>query len=42
MPKTTNNTPQCSTDGVALSRRGLLKSASVGGLSLAALTHVAH
>ena len=39
MPTTTRDTPQCSPDGVSLTRRGMLKSASIGGLSLAALTH---
>src|SRR5258708_11573134 len=39
MPTTIRNTPQCSPDGDSLTRRGLFKSASVGGLSLAALTH---
>ena len=34
---TTRNTPQYSPDGVSLTRRGLLKSAGLGGLSLAAM-----
>src|SRR5207248_3631821 len=34
---TTRNTPQRSLDGVSFTRRGLLKSASLGGLSLAAM-----
>ena len=40
MPTTIRNTPQCSPDGDSLTRRGLFKSATVGGLSLAALTYV--
>jgi Mandelate racemase / muconate lactonizing enzyme, N-terminal domain len=39
---TTNarSTPHCSLDGVSLTRRSLLKSAGLGGLSLAAMTGV--
>ncbi|HZW32757.1 MAG TPA: mandelate racemase/muconate lactonizing enzyme family protein [Isosphaeraceae bacterium] len=35
--RTTRDTPQRSPDGVSLTRRGLLRSASLGGLSLAAM-----
>jgi L-alanine-DL-glutamate epimerase-like enolase superfamily enzyme len=34
------STPHCSVEGVSLTRRGLLKSAGFGGLSLAAMTGV--
>ena len=34
---TTRDTPQCSPEGASLTRRGLLKSAGLGGLSLAAM-----
>jgi hypothetical protein len=36
---TTSDTGQPSSDGVSFSRRGLLRSAGVGGLSLAAMTY---
>jgi L-alanine-DL-glutamate epimerase-like enolase superfamily enzyme len=38
MTTTTRSTAPCSPDSVPLSRRGLLKSAGLGGLSLAAMT----
>jgi L-alanine-DL-glutamate epimerase-like enolase superfamily enzyme len=35
---TTRQTPRCSSDGGTITRRGLLRSAGLGGLSLAAMT----
>lgn len=38
MSTTTHRTSQCSPDGASFTRRGILKSAALGGLSLAAMT----
>jgi L-alanine-DL-glutamate epimerase-like enolase superfamily enzyme len=39
MSTRTHSTSKCSTDGASVTRRGMLKSAGMGGISLAAVTH---